>query len=60
MTLFVSLALSVVVIIFLIGGLNEVFWFALAVGTIGGVAVSLLFVLVIFPSFLLIEKELCD
>jgi F0F1-type ATP synthase membrane subunit a len=36
MTLFVSLANVVGLIPFLIGGQNEVFWFALAVGPVGG------------------------
>jgi multidrug efflux pump subunit AcrB len=35
---------------FLIGGDNEVFWFALAVGTIGGLAVSLSFITFILPT----------
>ena len=37
---------------FLIGGQNEVFWFALAVGTIGGLVVSVMVSLVVLPFLL--------
>ena len=38
---------------FLIGGQTEIFWFALAVGTIGGLMLSTLYTTFIFPSFML-------
>jgi len=34
---------------FLIGGQNDVFWFALAAGGIGGLIYSLLLILIVFP-----------
>jgi hypothetical protein len=37
---------------FLLKGQNEVFWFSMAVGTIGGLAASLLAVLTILPVLL--------
>jgi multidrug efflux pump subunit AcrB len=37
---------------FLIGGQHEVFWFALAIGTIGGLTLSVLLVLVVLPVLL--------
>lgn len=40
---------------FLIGGQHEVFWFALAIGTIGGLALSILLVLLVLPV-LLVKK----
>ncbi|MFN9864712.1 MAG: efflux RND transporter permease subunit [Bacteroidota bacterium] len=36
---------------FLIGGDNEVFWFSLAVGTLGGLTVSFIFIILIVPNF---------
>jgi len=38
------------------GGQNEVFWFAFASGTIGGLFFSLLALMVYFPMFLKIKK----
>jgi multidrug efflux pump subunit AcrB len=35
---------------FLIGGENEVFWFSLAVGTIGGLVISIIFITFILPT----------
>lgn len=43
---------------FIIDGQNEVFWFALAVGTIGGLVFSLLAILVYLPIFSLKKKDL--
>ena len=37
---------------FVIGGQNEVFWFALAVGTIGGLIFSMIGILFYLPLFL--------
>jgi multidrug efflux pump subunit AcrB len=41
---------------FLIGGQHEVFWFALAIGTIGGLTLSVLMVLVVLPALLMKQK----
>ena len=38
---------------FLIGGQHEVFWFALAIGTIGGLTMSILLMLVVLPALLM-------
>ncbi len=38
---------------FVIGGQDEVFWFALGVGTIGGLLFSLLGILLYLPIFIL-------
>jgi multidrug efflux pump subunit AcrB len=35
---------------FLIGGNKEIFWFALAVGTIGGLVISIAFIIFILPT----------
>jgi multidrug efflux pump subunit AcrB len=43
---------------FLIGGQNEVFWFSLAVGTIGGLLLSLIFIGFILP--ILLSKKSSD
>lgn len=43
---------------FLIGGENEIFWFALAVGTIGGLIFSLFSVIIVLP--VLAYKRLSD
>jgi len=43
---------------FLIGGQTEVFWFALAVGTIGGLLVSTLYTTFILPVFITQQKQL--
>lgn len=37
---------------FMIGGQNEVFWFALAVGTTGGLLFSIFVVFIVLPIFL--------
>lgn len=42
---------------FLIGGQHELFWFALATGTIGGLALSVLLALVVVPVSLM-HKDL--
>ena len=35
---------------FLVGGQNEIFWFSLAIGTIGGLVVSLAFITFVMPT----------
>ncbi|OQX97806.1 MAG: hypothetical protein B6I20_11940 [Bacteroidetes bacterium 4572_117] len=41
---------------FIIGGQNEVFWFALAIGTIGGLVFSLIGILFYLPLFMGLKK----
>jgi multidrug efflux pump subunit AcrB len=41
---------------FLIGGENEVFWFALAIGTIGGLIISVITTMVFLPVILFNEN----
>ena len=49
---------------FFIGGQNEVFWFALAVGTIGGLIFSMIGILFYLPLFLNLKQKnsriICD
>ena len=42
---------------FIIGGQKEVFWFAFAVGTIGGLIFSLIALFIYFPLFLNLTKS---
>jgi multidrug efflux pump subunit AcrB len=42
---------------FLLGGQDEVFWFAFAAGSIGGLLFSLLGVIIFLPAFLLKYKR---
>jgi multidrug efflux pump subunit AcrB len=46
------LSTSLGLVPFLIGGDNEIFWFALTVGTIGGLLVSFIFVTFVLPILL--------
>jgi multidrug efflux pump subunit AcrB len=43
-----------------IGRQNKVFWFALAVGAIGGLLVSSLFSFIILPTVMLTKNNLGD